>query len=37
MNFRDILLGSLALFVWAGLIWMFIAGWDRHHLPRPVR
>ena len=25
MNFGDILLGTLALFVWAALIWMFIA------------
>jgi len=25
MNFGDILLGTLALFVWAVLIWMFIA------------
>ena len=25
LNFGDILLGTLALFVWAALIWMFIA------------
>jgi uncharacterized membrane protein len=25
MNFGEILLGTLALFVWAALIWMFIA------------